>query len=262
MTALALTLFVTMSAFTGIWLIQVRLRDAGVIDFYWAPGFFVILLVTGVVSGFNSAVLTMVGLVGLWSYRLTSHLVERHRNATAEDGRYAAMRAAGGASYWWTSLFKIFLLQGLLQWMIATPIHVLSGLDGSVLFPAILLAGLVLYGAGMAIETISDRQLRAFKMRKPIDGSLLSSGLFSISRHPNYLGEMVLWTGLALVAFAFSGSMWAFAGPLLLIVTMVFVSIPLTEDYLRQTKPAFETWASRTPMLIPRLSSIRQVSKA
>lgn len=262
MSTLVLTLIVTCLAFTGIWLIQVKLRDVGVIDFYWAPGFFVILSVTAAFSGFNPALLVLGALVGVWSLRLTSHLVDRHLNATSEDARYADMRVAGGASFWWVSLFKIFLLQALMQWMIASPIHVLADVDGQLLAPAALAIGLLFYVVGMVIEVIADRQLREFKRRQLPAGSLLTTGLFSVCRHPNYLGEMIIWVGLGFVAYAYSAALMAFSGVGLLIVVMVLVSIPLTEDHLRKSRPGFEAWANRTPMLIPRLASLRQLAGA
>lgn len=258
---LAATLVVTLLAFTGIWLIHVKSRDAGYVDFYWGPGFAVMALMHGADSGFTAASAILTAAVLIWAARLSAYLVGRHKKSNSEDGRYAAMREAGGAAYWWKSLFSVFLLQGLLQWVIAAPVHAVFtqshfGATGWPLF----VSGLILFAAGMWIEWTADSQLAAFKSQPAPSGGLLTTGIWSACRHPNYLGEMILWSGIGLSAFAATQSPFAFLGPLVLTVTMRFVSIPLTEEHLQKTRPLYAAYMARTPMLIPRLSAFRSAA--
>jgi steroid 5-alpha reductase family enzyme len=164
------------------------------------------------------------------------------------------MRENGGPRYWWTSLFTVFLLQAMLMWIIAAPVHVAlapaaSGPPAGI--NAVLFwAGIAIFAAGLAIETVADRQLAAGKILMPA-GTPFAEGLWNLSRHPNYLGELLLWWGLGLSAFALSGSLLAFVGPGVLSGVMMAVSIPLTEAHLRRTRPAYEDYARRVPALIP-----------
>jgi steroid 5-alpha reductase family enzyme len=253
-TALWATLAISLAAFTAIWLIHVWLRDAGIVDYYWAPGFLAISVLNAWISGHNPASALLFGLILLWSIRLTSHLVDRHKRMASEDARYAAMRAAGGENFWWKSLFSVFLLQGFLQWVIASPLHVVAKEPTGNLSAPLVLTGLLLFATGFIVETIADWQLRQFRLAANGNNQLMQTGLWSLSRHPNYLGEMVLWIGIGLIAFSTSGSLYAFAGPAILICAMWFVSIPLTEAHMFESRHDFAAYAAKTPVLLPFIS--------
>ena len=121
---LATSLAIACIAFTGLWLINVATRDAGIVDYYWGPGFAVIGGVHVLMTGMEgTAQWILMAAIVLWAFRLAVHLIRRHGGSTSEDARYAAMRESGGPAWWWVSLFKVFLLQGILQWMIAAPVH-------------------------------------------------------------------------------------------------------------------------------------------
>lgn len=261
-TALAATLFVTLLAFTGIWLIHVRFRDAGYVDYYWGPGFAVIALISGWMNGYTIASAVLTGTVIIWALRLSAYLIARHRKSTLEDARYAAMRATGGREFWWKSLFSIFLLQGFLQWVIAAPLHMVStsshvGDWSSPLF----IGGLLVIAFGLSVEWIADLQLSRHRESSSAPGRLMTLGLWSISRHPNYLGEIILWSGMGLAAFSVTHSLIAFAGPVVLAIAMIGVSIPLTETHLRKSRPQYEAYAARTPKLVPRLAALHRSGK-
>ena len=261
--SLAATFLVTLLAFTGIWLIHVRLKDVGVVDYYWGPGFAVIGLVHGWLNGVSMASGIIIAAVLLWSVRLTVYLVARHRKSGGEDPRYMAMRVAGNGSFWWKSLFRIFLLQAVLLWIIASPLHVVFHRSqvGEQIGP-LFIFGMLVFAFGFAVESIADHQLARFRNASATSGRLMTTGLWSLSRHPNYLGEIILWAGLGLAAFAVTHSLLALAGPAVLALALVYISIPLTEDHLRKTRPQYEAYTVRAPMLIPRLASLLHTKKA
>ena len=252
---LLLTLGVTSLAFTGIWLINVLTEDAGVIDYYWGPGFAVIALIHVAFNGLAGPMhAVLLAAIVFWSARLAIHLVWRHHASTREDGRYRAMRDSGGPSFWWSSLFKVFLLQALLLWIIAAPVHIAFGGAQVTAWPAAFWLGIAVFAAGLAIEWIADVQLARGRLAAPDGGlgesSLVTSGLWRISRHPNYVGEIILWWGIALSAFALSGSAWAFAGPALLSVVIIGVSLPLTEQHMLRTRPGYADYMAAVPALV------------
>ncbi|MEN0001115.1 MAG: DUF1295 domain-containing protein [Pseudomonadota bacterium] len=251
--ALLITYAVTCVAFIGIWLINVMTKNAGVIDYYWGPGFAVIGLIHLAMNGASTSFdLIFVGAIALWAFRLAQHLVRRHHAMSEEDGRYAAMRESGGPNFWWVSLFSIFLLQATLLWLIAAPVHVALGHEQPV-SEVMFGFGMAIFVVGFAMEWLADRQLAVGKEafgESERGGALFRSGLWGISRHPNYVGEMVLWWGLGVAAFAMSGNPIAFAGPILLCTVMIAISIPLTEQHMVRTRPAYRDYQKRVPMLI------------
>ena len=123
---------------------------------------------------------------------------------------------------------------------------------------AYLLAGVALWGAGFAIEVVADQQKRRFRGRAENAHRFIDSGLWAWSRHPNYLGEIVLWLGIAVAAFpALKG--WQYAT----MVSPVFVWLLLTRiSGVRmldaaaakrwQGDDAYASYVANTPMLLPR----------
>lgn len=250
---LTTTFMLALLMFTLLWRIHVAARDASVIDYYWGPGFLAIALATVVLSAPPTLpqVLFLLALA-LWTARLTHYVVRRHLRAGEEDGRYRRFREKGGEAFWWKSLITIFLLQAVLQWMIASP--VIAALGFARADPSIGLAacGCLLFAVGFAVEAVADAQLARHRNDPQTAGEVLTTGLWAWSRHPNYLGEIVLWWGLGLMAYALSGSLWSFFGPAVLTLVIRGVSIRLTEEHVAAVRPGFEAYRARTAMLVPR----------
>jgi steroid 5-alpha reductase family enzyme len=254
LSVLLISLLVTMAAFFVLWLVSLRVNDVGIVDYYWSLGFAVIGWIGLIATGqFRGPAFLVVALITIWSVRLTAHLVVRHQLMEGEDKRYAAMRAAGGPGFKRRSLYSIFGLQALLLWMIAAPVHVLtlSSLDApNVLFTI----GLAVFVVGFLVEAIADWQLLSFRMQEGTRGKLLTTGLFAYVRHPNYLGEIILWWGLAIAVLGLGGHWIALAGPLLLTVILVKISGPPMLVSVLASRPGYAEWVQRTPALIPRLA--------
>ena len=105
------------------WMASLILRDAGVVDPVWPLGFIAVAL-TALVAGPGDEgrrVLIAV-LVGIWGLRLSAYLARRNFGK-AEDFRYAAMRQKHGARFWIISLFTVFVLQGVLMWVVSLPVQ-------------------------------------------------------------------------------------------------------------------------------------------
>jgi steroid 5-alpha reductase family enzyme len=236
--------------FTVLWVASLRTDDVGIIDFYWAAGFAVIGWIAYLSSPqAGAAALLMVIATTLWAVRLTAHLVHRHAGSEAEDRRYAAMRAGGGPNFKRNSLFMIFWLQALLQWLIAAPLHAGAGAGGAI--TPLFALGMGLFAAGFIVEAAADWQLMRFKADPRNRGRLLTSGLFSIVRHPNYTGEIVLWWGLGVAGFALSGAVVALIGPALLTLILLKVSGPTLQAPHLAQRPGYAAWAARTNAVFP-----------
>lgn len=251
-----LTFLITLFAFACFWLIQTRTKDAGVVDIYWGPGFAVIVLTYITIQATQTVwevILTIITIC--WALRLGGHIGLRHLKSTGEDRRYATMRAKGGGSFWWKSLFKVFLLQAVLMWIIASPQHaafsITKNLDQQINISFFML-GLCLFTIGFTLETIADYQLFKFKADSRNNAKTMSQGLWAWSRHPNYFGEMVLWWGFGFCGFAISGVWWAFIGPAILTFLLLRVSgVTLLEKHLLPEKEDYEAYVKNTSAFIP-----------
>lgn len=108
--------------------------------------------------------------------------------------------------------------------------------------------GVVLYLVGSYLNTGSEYQRKLWKQVPEHQGKLYTQGLFRYSMHINYFGDVVLFTGFALV----TGRAWAFVIPLIMTSMFTFVNIPSLDRYLaRRYGAAFEEYAGRTAKLVP-----------
>ena len=118
--------------------------------------------------------------------------------------------------------------------------------------------GLTLWVLGLSIEVIADHQKTQFRADPRNDGRFITTGLWSWSRHPNYFGEILLWTGLCLAASAsLSGGQWvSWASPALVTLLLTRVSgIPMLEERAEARwgdDPDYRAYVARTSVLVPR----------
>jgi steroid 5-alpha reductase family enzyme len=252
----SLTLAVTVAAFAAIWLASLRTRDAGIVDLYWGPGFAVVALLTlALERAVAPGQLLLVAMVTLWAARLGWHMASRHAKAGREDPRYARMRAERGETFARWSLPNVFLLQAVILWLVATPIHAGLIAGGAPLpgpwFWLAAGAGAALFAGGLALETAADLALSRFRADPANRGKLLTTGLFARVRHPNHLGEIILWLGIGLVALAISGRWQALLGPLLLWALVARLSGPPMLEPVLAARDGYRAWAAKTPALWP-----------
>jgi steroid 5-alpha reductase family enzyme len=255
MISLALTagLFL-LAAMTILWLVSLVARDASIVDIFWGLGFVALYWLAYALSQHGTGAAfdrpLLVGLlVTLWGLRLALHILRRNWGRD-EDFRYARWRAEAGASWWWRSYFKVFLLQGAVLWVVAWPLlAVLS--DATASLGWLDLAALLVWTAGFLFEAIGDWQLSRFKKDPANAGQLLNSGLWRYTRHPNYFGDAVVWWGFYLFAAA-AGAWWAIVSPLLMTFLLRRVSgVTMLERTLRETKPGYAAYVARTNAFFP-----------
>lgn len=246
-------LLVSLSVFCAMWPVSVAARDVSIVDAWWGPGFFAGALTVWGLTGWSTdqRTLAVLILVGLWSTRLGFIMIRRRVRHGDEDNRYKMIRKSWGGAFWWKSFFIVFLLQGVLQWAVSlTALAVVAA--GPATLGVLGAIGLVVAVVGFAVEAVADAQLDKFK-KTAAPGDLLTTGLRSYMRHPNYTGEMIFWWGVWLIA-ADAGAWWTIVCPLLLTFLLTKVSgAPITGGLMRDTKPEFRAYAARTPAFLPRL---------
>ncbi|HNR76074.1 MAG TPA: DUF1295 domain-containing protein [Parvularculaceae bacterium] len=185
----------------ALWALSVRIRDASIIDIFWGPACaFGAIATYARIDGASPRDFVLTALVTVWAARLALHLARRNLGH-GEDFRYRKMRERQGtdAAFARWSLVWIFGLQGFIAWFVSLPVQIGQfGEDRPLGFIGWL--GAAIFAAGLAFEALGDAQLRRFKADPANKGRLMTKGLWSWTRHPNYFGDAAVWTGLTLIA--------------------------------------------------------------
>lgn len=235
---------------TLLWLISLAIKNSSIVDIFWGIGFIVIAwFVFANALGYLPRKQLIAILVTIWGLRLAVHIGIRNWGKP-EDPRYAKWRDESGSRWWWISFFKVFLLQGVLMWIISTPI-IAAETSG---FPAILtpldMIGVLLWAFGLLFESIGDFQLMHFKADPSNRGKILTAGLWKYTRHPNYFGESVLWWGYYVIALAAS-AWWTIFSPIIMTYLLVKVSGVAMLERMMKHKPGYEEYIQQTQSFIP-----------
>ena len=240
--------------FTTLWLVSLALRNSSIVDIWWGPA----ILLVGITyfvsdDGVGPRGRVMLALVTIWALRLAAHIGARNIGH-GEDFRYAAWRAQNPDTWWLRSYFKVFLLQGVIAWIVALPLYYAITTDTPVRFTTWDQAGALIFAIGFFFEGIGDEQLRRFKADPSNKGRVMNTGLWRYTRHPNYFGEAVLWWGLGLIGTATPGGWIGLVGPAIITFLLIRVSgVAMLEKTLRETKPGYADYIARTPAFFPRV---------
>lgn len=234
-----------------LWLVSLLLKNASIVDIFWGLGFIIIAWATFALApqGYLPRKQIIAALITIWALRLALHIGVRNWGKP-EDFRYAKWRQENGPRWWWLSFFQVFLLQGVLMWIISAPL-VAAQTSG---FPAILtpldIIGVLIWTVGFLFESIGDLQLVRFKAKAGNRGKLLTTGVWKYTRHPNYFGEAVLWWGYYVIALA-AGAAWTIFSPILMTYLLTKVSgVAMLERSMKQ-KPGYEEYRQRTSVFVP-----------
>jgi steroid 5-alpha reductase family enzyme len=243
----------TVAAFvTVLWLVSLLLRDSSIVDAFWGIGFVAIALSVAAAAPVSLAPRAwLLGvLVAVWGLRLSHYIFWRNRGK-GEDYRYRRWREAAGSAWWWRSYFKVFLLQGVIMWLVAAPVVAVMGSPSQPPLGWVDVLGTAAWAVGFLFEAVGDWQLAGFKSSPANTGRLLTSGVWRYTRHPNYFGDAAVWWGHFLVAAA-SGAWWTIFSPILMTFLLVRVSgVSMLESALRDSKPGYREYMESTSAFFP-----------
>lgn len=236
-----------------LWLIHLKIKNAGIVDFGWALG---LAMLGGfyacVASGYPQRRILVAVMALVWGLRLASHILFDRVVGKPEDGRYTTLRKE-----WKTDLprkfFLFFEFQALLDVLLSLPFLLMAVNPYPKLGP-IEWVGFALWFIALVGESVADAQLKSFKRDPASKGKTCRRGLWNYSRHPNYFFEWLIWVAFFIAAL---GSPWGFLSimsPILMLYFLFKVTgIPGTEaqalksrgddyrDYQRTTS-AFIPW--------------------
>ncbi len=233
---------------TVLWAVSVPLKDASIIDIFWGPLFVAMVWVLMPLSaGFTAKTYLISLLVTLWGLRLAYHLASRNLG-TGEDKRYQLWRAHGGPNWWLLTYPRIYLFQGAIALVVATPIA--AAFYRSEPFTLLNALGVAVWSVGFVWELLADIQLTRFKAQADNQERILDTGLWGLSRHPNYFGDALQWWGLGLIAFGIP-TWWSLIGPAVMTAVFLGISNDVLEKGMRKRHPAYENYIANTPRFFP-----------
>lgn len=243
-------LIVLIPVYMTCWyILSLIFRRNDVADVAWWIGFLLVAwhsLLSTPSGSYSSFIVTV--LVSIWSIRLSLHIFLRNL-WKGEDYRYKNWRDTWWKWFYIRSFFQIFVLQGFLLLIISLPVVVVH--TSKVDFSYIHGFGLCLWGIGFLFESVWDYQLVQFKKNPCNKGQLIRSGLWSLSRHPNYFGEVLQWWSLWVFTWKTPYFFLASIGPLTITILILFVSwIPMLEKKM-SLHPDFADYAAKTNKFFP-----------
>jgi steroid 5-alpha reductase family enzyme len=249
---LPVNLVVVLAGMVGLWMISNRLDDVSFVDAAWAFGFVVIGLVTfALTDGDRTRAGVIVGVTAVWGVRLGTYLLWRWRRS-GPDPRYRAMERRAGDDIRGFRLRRVFLVQGVLMWIVSLPVQLGQIARTPRGLTAVGYIGLALCAVGIAFESIGDAQLVRFKADPESAGKVLDRGLWRYTRHPNYFGDACTWWGLLLISVTSLGTAAGVIGPIAITTLLLrWSGVTLLERRLTRTRPEYVDYVRRTSAFIP-----------
>lgn len=241
---------VVLAAVVLAWIVGEALRNHGVMDVFYPLAPLAAAVFGLFVVGPDAWRLLLIGLMAIWAVRLAVQTYGH--NIHAEREPYASWRRRFGGKWRYWAFFQIHLLQGVTIWIwcLAIAAALLAPAPQSWLIASI---GATVWLAGFALQTTADQQLAAFKRDPSNRGKLLDTGVWSFVRHPNYLGEALMWWGLFVFALAHPFGLATIISPLFATWFMGYASAaPYKERHMAKTRPeAWAAYCARTPRFLP-----------
>lgn len=236
----------------ALWRVHLRSQNASWVDVGWAGNLGLLaLLYAALGGGYGPRRLLVAVVVGIWSARLSTHLVHRLLADGAEDPRYGEMRERWGGNLR-AKFLTLFLGQGVLAVFLALP-FLMAAVDAQPRIHWSTWAGAALAMLAILGEATADAQLRRFKADPANRGKVCRVGLWGWSRHPNYFFDWLVWCGFALLGVASPWGWLGVGGPLLMLYFLTRVTgIAATEAHsLRSRGEAYRRYQREVSAFVP-----------
>ncbi|WP_232678641.1 DUF1295 domain-containing protein [Nocardioides sp. R-C-SC26] len=193
-------------------------------------------------------------VVWLWAIRLTGNWVYGFPGLHHEDWRYARLRDNAGRFELPVDLVAIHVIPTLQVFLGMIPVYIVATRPGEVGWLDVVA---VTVGLGaVLLETVADVQMHRFVAeikRTGAQGAVMDRGVWSWSRHPNYVGEFGLWVSLAIFGTAAdAGAWWQWVGVLAMYAMFQGASIPLMEERSLARRPEYQQVIDRVARFLPR----------
>jgi steroid 5-alpha reductase family enzyme len=236
-----------------VWGWATRIKNAGVVDIFWAFNFFVIALIIWLLAdGWQVRKNIAFALASLWSLRLGFYLLKRvGSHLKEEEGRYKQLRAEWVPN---TNLkfFIFFQMQSFSNVFLAIPFFIIS-FNKAPQISVVEYIGAGLWFMAVCGEGLADRQLQKFKKNVFNKGKVCQDGLWNYSRHPNYFFQLLIWISVLIFSLGSPYGIISVICPLVIGYLIFKVTgIPMTEEQsIRSKGKAYLEYQKTTSVFIP-----------
>ena len=233
----------------GGWLVSLKKNNVTHVDIMWS--LFFVLNTLYFFTAFTPSLRTalILFLVLLWGLRLSVYLAIRNWGKP-EDARYLKIRQNNEPNFRFKSIYIIFGFQSILAWIVGSILFIATKNDHPLTWLDYL--GILVTLFGIIYESIADYQLIQFKNDIKNRGKLLHSGLWKLSRHPNYFGEILVWWGFFITTLV-TGIHFNLIAPLLMTFLILrFSGVTLLEANLNKKFNDYDDYQKKVNTIIPR----------
>lgn len=228
-------------------LFSLLFKNASVYDAYWSVQPMVILGALAIGRELSLYQWLLLSAVWLWGLRLTANWAYTFHGLTHEDWRYRMLREKTGIFYPLINFIGIHMVPTLVVWGCILPAAQVLWLNATGTIYSSL--PLLLCLLAVILQGTADIQMHRFRRAKT--GGFIRTGLWKHSRHPNYLGEILMWWGVGLSGCIALGGRWYLLGGAVANTLLFFcVSIPMA-DGRQSKKSGFAQYKKETRMLLP-----------
>jgi len=249
---------VTLGFFTIIFVIAQIVKDNSIVDMFWGTGFVIGSITTLLITDEPTMLsYIIVGFILVWGLRLSGRLIKRNWGKP-EDFRYAQWRKEWGDNVVIMAFFRVFMIQGIINFVVGSASYTIIRFNNFAFegtLSIFVVVALLIAITGLFFEVVGDEQLRRHIQKG--EKKLMKTGLWSVTRHPNYFGEILIWTGLYLTGIALIDSeisMVFYAililSPVIMATVLIKISTPLLEKHMKKYK-GWETYKQETSMIFP-----------
>ncbi len=236
-----------------VFIFSFKYNNASLYDPYWSVIPFAMLFYWLYIFGPETITLKIwvtAFVVSFWSWRLTGNWWRGWRGLDHEDWRYQQLKQRTGKWYLLVNFLGIHLFPTLVVFVAAMPMYYIFMFSTEINWVTWCGFGIAL--GGVILETVADNQLHRFKIKENNPIAVMRFGVWQYLRHPNYLGEILFWVGLMLIAYTPYTTLSILSGSLVVIAMFVFISIPMIDQRLLRTKPGYAIYKQSTWALIPK----------
>lgn len=230
-----------------VFVFSVIFKNASVYDPYWSVQPIVIIAGYALTSNITPATLLLIISIVYWGIRLTGNWAYVFGGLNHQDWRYTKFENETGRLYPFINFTGIHMVPTLIVYLTTLPAVFVIRQELRANIGSFI--GMVVCVGAATLQLVADTQMQ--KYRKSGQHGLIRTGLWKYARHPNYLGEILMWWGIAIQAVSVMPSHWWFvAGALANTILFFSVSIPLA-DKRQSAKPGYAEYKAGTRSLLP-----------
>ena len=240
-------LIADIAATVFVFIFSVIFKNASVYDPYWSVQPIVIVLCFALGSRLTFATVLILISVFYWGIRLTGNWAYTFGGLNCQDWRYTKFENENGKLYPFISFTGIHMMPTLIVYLCTLPavfviVNEVQANIGSII-------GTVICIGAATLQLAADTEMHKF--RKSGRHGLIRTGLWKYARHPNYLGEILMWWGIGIQAVSVMPQYWwLLAGAAANTIMFFTVSIPLA-DKRQSQKPGYAEYKASTRSLLP-----------